>query len=982
MTADRWNQIRELFDRAVELPAEERAALLEREPDSALRQEVLSLLQADAASDEVLGNALAGASDPGVRPGDRLAQYQIIESIGRGGMGDVFLARRQDDLKQKVAIKITGVGHFSEEAARRFLKERRILAGLEHPNIARFLDAGTTPAGQPWVAMEFVDGRNILEHCASSTATPPGREASVPERLRLFRKVCSAVQYAHNNLVIHRDLKPGNILVDSSGEPKLLDFGIAKLLEGADAAGDNDLTRTRFQPMTPQYASPEQVRGLPITTSVDVYLLGLLLYELLTDKRPFDLDGATASRAERTICETDPPRPSAAAPQLRRQLTGDLDNIVLMALRKDPARRYASVEHLSADIGRYLDGFPVLASGEAWSYTTSRFVRRHKLAVGFSAAFVVVLIAFGVGMAILARRVSLERDTARLQQRRAEQVTRFLTDSFKVADPSGQQGRTVTVKEVLDSSSRRVAADLKDQPDIQAQMLLTMGQVYQGLGLYDRSQDLLSTALETRSRLYGPASPEAGESRSALGTLFETRGDYPAAEAQYRGDLEISRKAFGPRSARFADAAAKLGSALTLRNGTDEPEQLLKDSLSIRQSRFGASSVEAADSLHRLGSHYYQRNHYGQGEGPLREALAIRRRLLGEENPDTVQSISSLATLLNASGKLDEAESLQRRAATIDGKLYGRSHLRVAEDLIVLGRILFNSGNNKASLDPLREALAIYRAAIGPAHPREAEILGSIGASLMRSGDFKGAEAPTREAVAISTSLLGKNHRNTKALRNTLAILLLYRGDFTAAAKLEEDLIASTASEDPNSSTTGFYLATLALTKRAKGDFHGADRDCREVIRLFRQTYGETHSNYGRALASLGTNLVSLGSYGEAEAVLNQSLSIYRRAQKPNPMDTSYPLLGLGECLLLLNRPAEAEKAAREAWETRRKLLPPHDSRLALAASILGGTLAALGRRDEAEPLLVSSHTDLLPFSHDRSLQPELQRLARFQAMR
>ncbi len=682
MKQDRWSRLQAIFYAAAEIEPSGRGEYLDRAcgEDRSLRREIDSLIS-DTQDHRTFTRAIGqmAASIVGVCVGDKLGPWQIVRELGKGGMGSVFLAVRADDqYRQQAAVKTMNIGLSGPDMMKRFRAERQILANLDHPNIARLLDGGATVAGIPYVVMEFVDGIPIDVFCREHV---PG----VRRRLVLFRQLCEAITYAHRNLVVHRDIKPANVLVTADGIPKLLDFGIAKLI-GDDASRENAaLTRMNERLMTPEYASPEQVRGQAITTATDVYSLGVLLYELLTDHRPFKIGSANPIDILRTIDTTEPPRPSTQGPG---ELRGDLDNIVLMAMRKEPARRYASVDHFSEDIRRYLDGFPVLAREDTWRYRAGKFVRRHRWAVTAAAVFLVVLIAFGAGMALLARRVAAERDTAMTERHNAQQVAQFLIDSFRLADRSGQQGHTVTAQEILDRGSERISKQLNEQPAVRARMMNTMGEVYESLGLYDRAQILLNNALTIRRQVAGPQSARSQdvvESLSALGELVETKGDYAAAETYYRKALASEEAISGHDSAASAAIKAMLGSALASGAKAEEAGRLLNQSLTTRQQIFGDRSAPVADSVMRLGQLYNDLQRFAEAEPYFRRALSIRRAVLGEENPETANSVSELAALLNTLGQLNEAEALQREALALHRKLYGESHILVAEDLAAVG---------------------------------------------------------------------------------------------------------------------------------------------------------------------------------------------------------------------------------------------------------------------------------------------------------
>src|SRR5688500_3990721 len=430
----------------------------------------------------------------------RIGPYRILRELGQGGMGVVYLAARADEqFRKRVALKVIRSGGASEEVVRHFKRERQILAGLDHPNIARLLDGGTTDDGLPYFVMEYIEGEPLLEYCDS-------RKLPVAERLKLFQAICSAVQYAHRNLVVHRDIKPGDILVAEDGSPKLLDFGIAKLLN-PELAGEA-LIATAMS-MTPTYASPEQARGERITTATDVYSLGVVLYELLTGHLPYRLLSRQPLEILKAISEQEPEKASTAIERaenkLQRRLRGDLDNILMLALRKEPPRRYASVEAFSDDIRRYLEGLPVKARQPTAAYRTGKFLRRHVAGVAASAVFVGLLIGFAAAMAVQSARVTRERDLAEQERAAAQQeretaqrVSAFLVDLFRVSDPSRSRGETITAREVLDRGTTKIATELKDEPEVRATLMSTMGTVYSNLGLYDKALSLLEEALQTR----------------------------------------------------------------------------------------------------------------------------------------------------------------------------------------------------------------------------------------------------------------------------------------------------------------------------------------------------------------------------------------------------------------------------------------------------------------------------------------------------
>ena len=558
---ERWARVKELFEAAVDLDPNQRAALLDKEcdEDEALRSEIESLLKSDEQTDGFIEQpAFAIPSDlfpdnveePFV--GRQFGAYQLIREIGRGGLGAVYLAARADDeYRKQVAIKVIRRGLDTDDIIRRFRNERQILAQLDHPNIARLIDGGTTDDGLPYFVMEYVNGEPIGAYCDAHALT-------TTERLNLFCKVCAAVTFAHQNLVIHRDLKPSNILVTQEGEPKLLDFGIAKLL----SAGDELFTETvpALRVMTPEYASPEQVKGEKITTTSDVYSLGVLLYELLTGQRPYRLKTRSPEEIARAITEQEPERPStvyAEHPNPKTQnpksLRGDLDNIVLMAMRKDPARRYTSVGQFSEDIRRHLEGLPVIARKDTVVYRATKFVRRNKIGVAAAAVVFLTLIGGIVATTWQAKRAlrhaqiaAEQRDRAQKQAVKAERVTTFLQNVLGFSDPSWASSnpnrkRDATVSEALDEAARRAEKELANEPEALAAVHLTIGNTYRTQSRYPEAEPHLRVALEIRRRVLGPNNPETGQSMVNLAEWCVVTGRYAEAEPLFRDAVAIFR---------------------------------------------------------------------------------------------------------------------------------------------------------------------------------------------------------------------------------------------------------------------------------------------------------------------------------------------------------------------------------------------------------------------------------------------------------
>jgi serine/threonine-protein kinase len=567
MPQSEWHKVEELFQAALDVPTGQRRAwLVERcGEDAELCGEVESLLAAEKASAGFLPRAnlarAAGAllSDAGrERTVERIGRYKILREVGRGGMGVVYLAEREDgEFSQRVAVKLVKRGLDTEDILRRFRNERQILASLHHPNIAQLFDGGETEDGRPYFVMEYVEGLPLLRYCEE-------RGLSIVERLKMFRRVCAAVSHAHQNLIVHRDIKPSNILVTEDGEPKLLDFGVAKILN-AGVAGETQ-TRAQQRVMTPEYASPEQVRGQRVTTATDVYSLGVILFELLTDARPYKLKDTSPEELSRVICDSEPTRPSEVIADLKSRvlnpqsairnpklLRGDLDNIVLMALRKEPSRRYGSVEQLSEDIRRHLEGRPVLARKDTSLYRASKFVRRNRVGV---AAACLVFLTLSAGIAATAWQARRAREQARIADAksaeakaalaRTEKINRFMQSIFSYANPDwfGRAGgrRDVSVLEAMRDIEKHIDDDFRDEPDVRADIYQQMGDSYRTQGLYADAERNLRKALQLRLELYGEDSSKVAESLFILSGVRFAQGDHAEQERLLTKALEIQRR--------------------------------------------------------------------------------------------------------------------------------------------------------------------------------------------------------------------------------------------------------------------------------------------------------------------------------------------------------------------------------------------------------------------------------------------------------
>lgn len=806
MNPERWQIIEEVFDSAMGCSPRERPALLAQlcKGDTGLKNQIETLISMEDVARKYLRSAVQEAAQEFLGEQEtsedkfveRIGNYRLLRELGRGGMGAVFLATRDDgEFRQQVALKLSRCEMNTKDILRRFRNERQILAALDHPFISRLLDGGATVEGLPYFVMEYVKGKPLLEYCDE-------QKLSMEKRLKLFRQICSAVNYAHQNLIIHRDIKPSNILVTADGTPKLLDFGIAKSL-GSEVIDSNGTgTRTEAQLLTPEYASPEQLRGEKVTTATDVYSLGVVLYELLTGHRPFRLMKKTPLELMRVICEEEPERPSTIIERreeqtdetrrevtidtisqardtqpdkLRRQLSGDLDNILLKALRKEPERRYSSVEQFSEDIRRHLEELPVIARPDTAGYRARKFIARNRFGVLASTLAVLSLIiavvatlAQNVQIAKERDRAAQERDTASRERERAERVSAFLADVFKVSSPSESRGNEVKARELLDKAAQNIGNELKDQPEVQATLMATMGEAYANLGLHEQAIALFKRSLETRRRVLGKH-PDVASSLADLGLVLSFHGEFDSAEPFLRESLEMRRELFGNEQEDVANSLGALSSLMYQKNNLAEAERLGLEAMQMRRRIFGAEHPKVAVSLETMGAIMYEQSKFQESENYLLEAIAMRRKLLGNDHPDTVRVIKNLAVTWSESGKENAAEPLYREVIEARRKLLPAGHPEIGYALIDFGALLVLRNKAKEAEPMLREGLEIVKKSLAPNHLFRALGERALGRCLLAQKRYSEAELLLLDSFNIYKSNYGIENERTQLAVKALA---------------------------------------------------------------------------------------------------------------------------------------------------------------------------------------------------------------------
>jgi serine/threonine protein kinase/tetratricopeptide (TPR) repeat protein len=800
VTPERWQQIKIVLAGALDREDGDRTVFLDgicRE-DADLRREVESLL----ATERELGDFIEipvfrihpEGSGPPLAVGQRIGAYRIVREVGRGGMGSVYLAERADqEFEQRVALKVVRRGMDTDEIVHRFRAERQILAHLDHPNIAKLFDGGTTEDGRPYFVMEYVEGKPIDEDCDA-------RKLSTAERLELFRTVCAAVHFAHQNLIVHRDLKPGNILVTADGKPKLLDFGIAKLLDPNQEPFA--LTRADLRMMTPDYASPEQVRGEAITTASDIYSLGVLLYVLLTGHRPYRASTQQPEELARAILEVEPVRPSsvvarfeevkrsdgsvqALTPEsvsrvrdgeqrlLRRRLSGDLDNIVLKAMQKDPQRRYASVDQLSADLERHLQGLPVVARKDTLGYRTWKFVGRHPGGVAVAALLLLLILGFGITATVLWQR-------AVRGEQQAQAVSAFLEDLFTGADPKQSHGDELTAKDLLDRGVQKIRSGLKTEPFVRAELSKTLGRVYRDLGWYADARPLLAEALDLHRQTLREDDYRIVQDMQNLGNDLHSMGRQTEAKPLLKKAIEIQREHQATHDIVFAKNLTNLGSIVEEEGDLAQAEKLYQESLAIKKKTPDTEPEDMAASFNLFGRLYSTWGKYSLAEQYYQKALGIRQHLAGgRPDPEVATSLGNLGSLQQDRGDFAGAISFYRRALEMRRQLFKGPNFKTSVSLNNLGYALQASGDLAGAERCYREALAIPVEYLPSVSTPRAGFLRNLASVLVAEGKIAEAEADAREAAAIFHAKSPKHWRSADADS-------LLGGCFVAQGKFQE----------------------------------------------------------------------------------------------------------------------------------------------------------------------------------------------------
>ncbi|MCC5939988.1 MAG: serine/threonine protein kinase [Balneolaceae bacterium] len=851
-----WKTLSDLYEEAHKLTPGEQTAFVEKNcSDPAMRDELLSMLNVDESSsrffDSLTSNIIRPAfeelSDLPPQSGT-VHNYRLIKKIGRGGMGSVYLAERNDDaFETRVAVKILRRGLDTEDILQRFDSERQILAQLNHPNITHLIDGGITCDNRPYFVMEYVEGKPINTYCDENNLT-------IDDRLKLFFQICDALSYAHQNLVIHRDLKPGNILVTNQGYVKLLDFGIAKLIDDK-VPFPKTIAQTGIRLMTPEYASPEQVSGKPMNTASDIYQLGLVLYNLLSGCRAFSFKNKSLIETEQVILEQEAKKPShklyeldsthlkkiadkrsIGPKKLIQELKGDLDTITINALQKEPSQRYQSVVEFREDIERYLEGLPIRSRRKNFTYRSLKFLKRNQLPVATVSVFIAMLISFFIFYNL---SITEQRNEAQKEALKAAQITSFLVDLFEANDPTQFQGETLTAWQLLEQGEERIKL-LEGQPEVQAQMFEVTGQIYRKIGQFDRSEELLSNALDLRKEHLGENHTETISVYNELGLLHSDLGNFEKSDSLLRLALNLQLDDASSNASMLAETKFNLAYILRRMGNYDEAEDLYRQSYELRNREYGQNHESTVASMSSLGVTLLNKGNYTESEKIFREVLELRKDLIGPIHPDLAMSMNNLGATLLTIGRFKEAEDLFRESLKMRKLLLGNMHPKVALTMNNLGISLMEQGHFDSAYDHISEALSIRSTVLGDNNVNTAISKFSLGELYLYTERPSDAQKVLKEAYDVFYNRLSENHSFTARTKMALGLTYLYQDNRDLAEEyIQTGFRHLQEIHSSHSLEKALGIREYAIFKQITGSYAEARDLYREAIDILKEIEGE-----------------------------------------------------------------------------------------------------------------------------------------------
>lgn len=912
---DRLEEVDDLLDRALDLPEDEREGFLDREcPEPEIRSAVEGLIWAEATSRKLFDGSDAGSwlgwenerasGTPLV--GDQIRDYRLVEVLGVGGSSTVFRAERiQGGFEQEVALKVLDASSLSAGAMERFRLERQILAGLEHPSIARLLGGGVTDGGRPYIVMEYVDGVPIDRYCDHHRLT-------VSDRVELLRTVCGAVQAANQKLIVHRDLKPANVMVTREGRVKLLDFGIAKLLDPGDESELGVDTQTGVHPMTPAYASPEQALGLPITTATDVYQLGLLLYELLCGRRPRtgstrSLDeirewlgqqavqppsrtlrrglGASVANGTDDNGQATPPEEIARrrrthVDRLHSKLRGDLDQIAIKALQVEADARYGSVAELEADLGRYLAARPIRARPPALGYRIRKFLARHRVGSTLSVAALAIIAYLGTGLVRQYRATVIERD-------KAQAISDYMTGMFTRANPWQGARDTLSAIALLEEGAVRLDSDLAGEPLVRAAMSESIGRAFSGLGDWQRAGPLVDTALAIRRRVLPADHPDLASSLVTRAQWLLEAGRVAEAEETYSEAIGVLTVAGGPESQDLAEAIAAHGYTQHIQGRVAEAEGSYAEALRLYALPNVGPTDKTAETMSNLGWLLSAQGRLGESEEWMRRGYELRLERFGADHPYTASSLNGLAAVTGSQGRWESSLMLADRALRVRQAYFSPDHPSVGEAWIAVARAQRYLGQLSAAEASYRESIRITSAARGPRWAGLGLTWNDLSLVLRQMAQFREAEVAAREAMAIYSETRGERHLFTAIAAHNLASILAPLDEVEEAERLYrfslEAKLQSGPANHPGIAQTRSALAGLLVDMGRYGE---AEEELRQALDVQVPTLGRNHWQTGLSLVYLGETIEGLVGGGAGRALVAEGYEAVKAGLGPDDVET------------------------------------------------------------------------------------------------
>ena len=969
LTVQEWQRLKGVLDGVLELPREAQLAFLHQQLGETPRllQHAQAFLEAGAEAEGLFGHPfrftrlVAENEDSAELAGRCIGPYRILETLGSGGMGVVYKACRNiEDVTQVVALKVVKSGMDTGTLVERFRHERRMLAGLNHPHIAKLLDGGSTDSQLPYLVMEYVDGKPLFEYCREHAL-------DLRQRLALFQKICMAVHVAHQNLIVHRDLKPSNILITREGEPKLLDFGIAKWL-APDGSDPRQLTRDGLFLMTPQYASPEQFLGEPITTASDIYALGILFYRLIAGLGPHPDKDLGWNSLKEAVCHSAWTKPSirlaqavsrrstAGGPELDvaldipgaagwrrvRQLRGDLDNIAGMAMNREPSRRYNSAMQFASDIGRYLEGRVVLARPETFVYLCSKLIGRHRLAASLIAALLIVVLVFSTFVLVQQRRLVEQRDLAKVKGHLSEQVTQVLTEIFGAADPYSRNLDEMPAKALLDRGADRIVADTALEPKLRAELIEVMGKIYVNLGLLAEAKPLLDMAFESKQILYEPWRLEANTIHEVLGFYYLESGDYAKSQNHLATALAAYQRLGSPLAIPEARVKGYLGEVACLLGNYERSTEYHKAALDLVRQHQPDHVLAISGHLQQLAVPYYRMGQYRDSLAVLEQAAAV----LGEGDQWPVQKADikdELGIAYRKLGQLEKAEAYFKEGAAVRVKAFGARSLWAACSYNQLGWLYLRKGQYALSESLFLDALTIREALLDPHHRDIAISKNNLAAFYMETARFEEAETYLAGALVIRAFRLGRCHTKYAETLSNLGQVHLATGAFAQAeAELLEALETRETILEPGHPEIARVVYHLGEVRLAQGRYPESLAYFWRCYRRFEASYGMEHYTVGCTLAKLGEVYLALGEVDTCMRLLSRALVSMNTSVGPNHPLTAEVYQIIGKAEEARTHWLEAAWWYHDAYEIfSEKRGDGHPSALAAKAALRGVALKA-----------------------------------------